>query len=600
MRTSFQIMKPRKFELLNGMKFIEHQKAIHEQMQTMKIKDFLIGNAPITSVETISTRSPSYIQFLLGQQDKRWREETKAAFEAHMLNYTNDPTQVYIDNEIKNALQGIEINRDLLDNAIPVPQAGSVPIPLVIKELSMKSTFKYTTQAQINGPHPNSVLAVVIGTALINPAEAKRIARYTAELECRQYLPTPNATTQALENDLPPHSVTTAKSDFSASESSKDLSSAKTHDHTNNIISFFETCIGAPTYNSICSEDIKNHRYKEGWTKIVTHFTSPTQLVDAVSHFEKKRNEIIFSDPTIFDSESVEHYLERCATAEINLQRSHQFLESAIPTKPNPIAGGPNLPCLPDEWQLNMDQAGDLMTMNDADIKIKYPNSIIYRSHTVRTAAFATGACTDNPENEKVRLEMERKIANTGDPSLRTLTNLKKRLITDINLDPNRKNETIFLAKPIIANKAITIVNKAIIPDPSKPTKKHCIKCKKHRPEAKSNYNKTHLYKTHNTKDCKAEHGAMYDPTNPRKTSSQPGKGASSKSAKGGASRRKVQFTDGNRPSKKPKGGVRTNKTEAPSDADDEDDANSQEENDDGADDDDPDNAEEPDAVEDE
>ena len=512
--------------LNNGSDFIKRWSDLKKSMNVLGIENILTGKEILTTTESIIERSPTLLNYLLGEQTELYISSVKEEEANLRIAYDKDPSLSSIHNAILNNLQtnNIAIDRNLTQANIPQPAAGSIAInPLIRLRTNVKLNDAKNNQEK-NAPL-DPIFIETANTPILSYAETNSVAKRWAELEKRNLTPTPNATIEQLRQELPPSKVLKATSNFSASENSKETSTSRLQELDKNASYFFETVLTPQVTNSICSEQVKQKRWHDAYELIIKKFTSREKLTNAIEEFQEELDKMKYIDPNLYSSEHIDHFINRVAEAEANIQIAQQYLERSPPLLPVALAGAPPTAMPASQWHLTKEDFIKVVYEHtDDEIGMMHPHSKMYRRDNARMLNLINKMCEPaGSENDKVRIAWMSDVNRNPPQDAYTTKAFIARMRIAINLRANNEttNQTISVIKvrPIVVNKTTTTpaggsknpstANSSNNNNQLKPLK-HCDTCEEHRPTLQTADKQMFIFQTHNTKECKQNGGVMH------------------------------------------------------------------------------------------
>ena len=509
---------------------VSRQRILHEA-NLLGIKNIILGKEQISDIASIQLRAPGEKAFVLSQLTKSYSDSVKSSTERNLQLFITQPLKVY-EQEAQNlaiANAGIAVDHTLLDVFIPQIPAGSINVPPSVKERHNILVRGAKSPAERNAALPVGGLFIENNaTVPISTIRERSIAKQYAELENRNERPDPNADIDVLKGQLDDDQKTEAASKFSTSEGNREQATNRIKEINKNALHFFNYALGEGHIMPICGTEVKNHQWNQAFEKIELTYTKPETSDYAVERSLEILTSMKYNDPELYEQETLEHYKHRLLIAEVHHQLAKQMHERTPPMQ-NLTLGAALTPVLSKDWQLDYEEL--LMSLHDktdAEIIRMKPHAIIYRRMADRHEAVVNGICVKGGPNENFKNTYKEEV-NLKRTEY-SITNFMSRVKFLEKQKPQEEQmlQTILKtkSKPItINNISTTKASSSSTTDPkgSKEYKqeiRHCKTCKKYRPDIINKFNKKSLYTSHNTDKCFLEHGAKYNPNDPRNNNS--------------------------------------------------------------------------------
>ena len=492
--------------------FIKARQKMIETMNTLGIKNVLLGTEKLPDNTAITNRAPNELSFYQSQQTFKYNRKVEQAADLNNSLYREDPSLVYAHRaellEITNA--GLIIDHTLL--IIPPVPAGSVNIHPSIREMFNRKVMHAKTVAE-RGVALGGIFIENAAQAILTTVQIREIAMEYAKLEMRADLPDAAANIETIKQNLSIDQINDAMSKFSSSESTKEESTNRLKLTNSQAQHFFDVCLGAALTASICDQEIKEQKWNEAWTKFNLHFTKQTTSSHASKRLEEELQALSYNDARKYSSQTIDHFMQELLEIEVQVQIAFQQSELHPPTQiVHPAIVPTAIPA--DIWHMKYeDLMREIHLLSDNQIQANHPNSILYRRKAQRYNTVLDKLAPPGSLNETFKNSfLEEVNDNKTEP---TIKNFVERLKFMEKLRPTNKQQ---LTTTLLIKSKVVAVNN-IKTDAKTPAQKQeqtaqekmlCKTCKKFRPDKVTYYNRDLLtMHSHQTEDCRHPHGAM-------------------------------------------------------------------------------------------
>ena len=494
--------------------FIKYNPKILETMNSLGIKQILIGNEVLSNSSAIANRAPHEISYYQSQVTVKYNSKVERAEGNNISLYNNDPSIPYAHQAeldmIANA--GLVIDPTLL--IIPPVPAGSVSINPSVRDMTNRKLFNARTAAE-RGTPLGGVFIENAAQQIFTTVAIRGIAHEYAKLEMRAHLPDPTATIDTIKLDLSIDQINDAMTKFANSESTKEESTNRLMSTNINAQHFFDVCLGSILTAPICGQEIKEQKWHEAWKKLQLHFTKQTTSSNAAKRFESELKLLSYNDPSIYASQTIDNFMQNLLELEVNSQLAQQMSELHPPMQIIPPSTIPTV--VPTAiWHMTTEELiRELHSLPDNQIQATHPHAIIYkrsvqRLHTVLDKLAPQGSLNENFKNSFLEEVNEGKTAATINNFVTRLKFVEQQR----PLDQQQLTTTLLVKSKVVAVNNVNAIGKlsaANNNDTQPKPKKHCKTCEKHRPNARLFGKGQLLQHTHNTSECFKEHGVMYN-----------------------------------------------------------------------------------------